>query len=77
MHPIQNGFSDAPDVGGPGGGIGLLRADHVEDQEALSATWMLGSHGNAPQIRQGVATGVQNRVEPSISPLSMREHRHV
>lgn len=62
MHPIQNGFLGASDVGGPGGGIGLLRGDHVEGQEALSAAWMLGPHGEASQIRQGVAPGVQNRV---------------
>ena len=57
MHPIQNGFFGASDVGCPGGGIGLLRGDHVEGQEALSAAWMLGLHCEASQIRQGVAPG--------------------
>lgn len=59
MHPIQNGFFGASDVGCPSGGIGLLRGDHVESQEALAAAWMLGLHGEASQIRQGVAPGVQ------------------
>ena len=30
MHPIENGFFGASDVGCPSGGIGLLRGDHVE-----------------------------------------------
>lgn len=59
MHPVQNGFFSASDVGCPVGGLGLLRGDHVEGQEALSAAWMLGLHREAPQILQGVAPGVQ------------------
>ena len=47
MHPIQNGFFGASDVGSPGGGIGLLGGDHVEGQETLAAAWMLGLHGEA------------------------------
>ena len=59
MHPTQNGFFGASDVGCPSGGIGLLRGDHVESQEALAAAWMLGLHGEASQIRQAVAPSVQ------------------
>lgn len=59
MHPIQDSFFGAPDMGCPSGSIGLLRGDHVKSQEALSAAWMLGSHCEALQIRQGVAPGAQ------------------
>ena len=46
------------DAGSPGGGIGLLRGDHVEGQ-ALAAMWMLGVDREASQISQDVAPGAQ------------------
>ena len=67
MHPTQacpgldpgTGFFGASDVGCPGGGIGLLRSDHVEGQETLSAAWMLGVDRESSQIIQGMTPSVQ------------------
>lgn len=59
MDPVQNGLFGASDAGCPDGGIGLLRGDHVEGQESLSAAWVLGVDREVPQIRQRVAPGAQ------------------
>ena len=75
MHAIQNGFFGASDVGCPGGGMGLLRGDHVEGGETLAGAWMLGADREASQVGQGVTPGAQIGSNPCCLRLGGREIR--
>ena len=76
MHPTQNGFFGARDVGCPGGGWFAERRSCREPGDARGCV-------DAGLARRGVANPPRcgskcpGRVEPSFSPFSMSGQRHV